>query len=78
MKYKTNASFKHKNGRVNNNEPFVNRNQCEPGNTQNKAKQAILKPFWARVPKETQATERLYKGAPPGAPNDIRLSDFEP
>jgi hypothetical protein len=34
-------------------------------------------PFGRESPKETQATERLYKGAPPGVPINILVSEFE-
>jgi len=35
-------------------------------------------PYGRESLKETQATERLYKGALPGTPNNILVSDFEP
>ncbi len=71
MKYKANVLYsmdllQNENGHVNNNEPFVNRNQSWPGDTQNNAKlrhKNLLGAFRHESPKETQATERLFKGA---------------
>ncbi len=58
--------------------PFVNQNQSKPGNMQNKVRQATLKPLLdTSHTKETQATERLYKGAPSGAPIDILVSELK-
>ncbi len=66
--------FKHKNEHVNNIEPFVNWNQSQPGKTeQSQARDAQA--LWRESPKETQATERLYKGAPQAPGFLYQISD---
>jgi len=54
-----------------------NPNQSRPGNKQNKASNATQTSLKREHHLETQATERLYKDAPPSALSLIIVSDFK-
>ncbi len=86
MIYKTNAlysiesmpltPFKHENGRINNNELLLT--EIKASLATHRTKPGYDTKTWRKFPKETQATERLCKGAPPGVPIVILVSDFRP